>query len=39
MDSKLFSLHTIETFWNKIKDKFYVKPANGIPKDDLNTTV
>lgn len=39
MDSKLFSLHTIETFWNKIKDKFYVKPADGIPKSDLDTTV
>lgn len=39
MDSKLFSLHTIETFWNKIKDKFYVKPADGISKNDLDTTV
>ena len=39
MDSKLFSLHTIETFWNKIKDKFYVKPADGIPKSDLDATV
>lgn len=39
MDSKLFSLHTIETFWNKIKDKFYVKPADGIPKSDLDTSV
>ena len=39
MDSKLFTLHTIETFWNKIKNKFYVKPANGIPKSDLDTTV
>ena len=39
MDSKLFSLHTIETFWNKIKDKFYIKPADGIPKSDLDTTV
>ena len=39
MDSKLFTLHTIETFWNKIKNKFYVKPVNGIPKSDLDTTV
>ena len=39
MDSKLFSLHTIETFWNKIKDKFYVKSADGIPKSDLDATV
>lgn len=39
MDSKLFTLHTIETFWNKIKNKFYVKSANGIPKSDLDTTV
>lgn len=39
MDSKLFTLHTIETLWNKIKNKFYVKPANGIPKSDLDTTV
>lgn len=39
MDSKLFTLHTIETLWNKIKNKFYVKPTNGIPKSDLDTTV
>lgn len=39
MDSKLFTLHTIETFWNKIKNKFYVKSANGIPKSDLDITV
>lgn len=39
MDSKLFTLHTIETFWNKIKNKFYVKSADGIPKSDLDTTV
>lgn len=39
MDSKLFTLHTIETLWNKIKNKFYVKSANGIPKSDLDTTV
>ena len=39
MDSKLFSLHTIEIFWNKIKNKCYIKPVNGIPKSDLNTTV
>lgn len=39
MDSKLFTLHTIETLWNKIKNKFYVKSANGIPKSDLNATV
>lgn len=39
MDSKLFTLHTIETFWNKIKNKFYVKSANGIPKSDLDATV
>lgn len=39
MDSKLFSLHTIETFWNKIKDKFYVKSTDGIPKSDLDATV
>ena len=39
MDSKLFSLHTIETFWNKIKNKCYIKPVNGIPKSDLDATV
>ena len=39
MDSKLFTLHTIETLWNKIKNKFYVKSADGIPKSDLDTTV
>lgn len=39
MDSKLFTLHTIETPWNKIKDKFYIKSADGIPKSDLDTTV
>lgn len=39
MDSKLFSLHTIETFWDKIKDKFYVKSADGIPKSDLDSAV
>ena len=39
MDSKLFTLHTIETFWNKIKNKCYIKPANGIPKSDLSATV
>lgn len=39
MDSKLFTLHTIETLWNKIKNKFYVKSADGIPKSDLDITV
>lgn len=39
MDSKLFTLHTIEIFWNKIKNKFYVKSANGIPKNDLDIAV
>lgn len=39
MDSKLFTLHTIETFWNKIKNKCYIKPINGIPKSDLDATV
>lgn len=39
MDSKLFTLHTIETLWNKIKNKFYVKSANGIPKNDLDIAV
>lgn len=39
MDSKLFTLHTIETLWNKIKNKCYIKPINGIPKSDLDTTV
>lgn len=39
MDSKLFTLHTIETLWNKIKNKFYVKSANGIPKSDLDIAV
>ena len=39
MDSKLFTLHTIETFWNKIKNKFYVKSADGIPKNDLDIAV
>ena len=39
MDSKLFSLHTIETLWNKIKNKCYIKPINGILKSDLDATV
>ena len=39
MDSKLFTLHTIETLWNKIKNKFYVKSADGIPKNDLDIAV
>lgn len=39
MNSKLFTLHTIETLWNKIKNKFYVKSADGIPKSDLSATV
>lgn len=39
MNSKLFTLHTIETLWNKIKNKFYVKSADGIPKSDLDITV
>lgn len=36
---KVLDLEGLGYFWTKIKNKFYIKPDNGIPKSDLSSEV